>query len=466
GGLFAALTGAELDGHRYADAAVANGAVAILSERPLPLPIPQIVVPDSRAALAILANAFFGYPSHELAAVIGITGTDGKTTTSYILENILRHAGRSVGVIGTVGIRIGNGVSYDLGHQTTPESHLNQSYLREMADAGIEHAIVESTSHGLAMHRLDGTAFRIAGVTNVTHEHLEYHKTIENYRRAKAILIERVAENHGVVVLNADDPGASSMSAWAAGADVVHYGIHRDDSHLSAHNVVARNDGSDFQLRIGIERNHLHLPLVGEFNVANALLAAGLANALGIAATTIAEALSKPVAVPGRMHRIDAGQPFNVVVDYAHTPESLTKILTLLRGLHPGSRLIAVFGSAGDRDVQKRPMQGRVAAELADYAIFTNEDPRREDAEKILRDIASGAIERDGVEGRTFEIVVDRRAAIALAFERAQPGDCVLLAGKGHEQSISWNGIELPWDETTVAEELLAERGYTSRILS
>lgn len=459
GALFTALPGADFDGHAYIETAVANGAVAVLCEHPVEVVVPQLIVPDSRASLAQIATVFYGDPSLALPT-IGITGTDGKTTTSYLLERILQYAGRKTGVIGTVGIRIGTDRTFDLGHQTTPESNLVQAFLREMADSQVDNAIIEATSHGLAMHRLDETHFRIAGVTNITHEHLEFHKTLDRYRRAKAILIERTAATGGVIVLNSDDDGARSMAPWAEGGDVHWYSMSDENAQIRASNIVFNRTSLTFDLSIFDITHPVLLPMIGDFNVSNALCAAGLAHASGIAASTIAEALHQPIEIPGRLHVLERGQPFSVVVDYAHTPESLRKILGLLRSLHANGRIIVVTGSAGERDPGKRPLQGAVCSQLADFSIFTSEDPRNEDPDRIIDEIAVGARSAGGVEGRDFSHVTDRRQAIADAFAMATEGDCVLLAGKGHETSIIWGFKHVPWNEAEVAVELLAARGF------
>ncbi len=462
GALFAALPGSDFDGHAYIGNAVSQGAVTILCEHPvdLPLHVPQIVVADSRAALAQIAAAFHANPSRQMQT-IGITGTDGKTSTSYILESILQFAGRTTGVIGTVGVRIGAERSYDLGHQTTPESNLVQAFLREMADSKVDDAIIEATSHGLAMHRLDGTEFRIAGVTNITHEHLEFHKTIEQYRNAKAMLVERTAALGGVVVLNADDEGARSMASAAHGAETHWFSMLDDRAEIHALDVVSSRESLTFTLTMFEKSYPVRLPMIGTFNVANALLASGISHAAGVSSEVIANALDRPVEIPGRLRLIDQGQPFTVVVDYAHTPDSLQKILELLRVLHTGRRVIIVTGSAGERDAGKRPMQGNVCARLADFSVFTSEDPRNEDPERIIEEIAFGARDAGGTEGVDFSRVTDRRQAIADAIAMASPGDCVLLAGKGHETSIIWGFEHRPWNESAVVMETLAARGYS-----
>jgi UDP-N-acetylmuramoyl-L-alanyl-D-glutamate--2,6-diaminopimelate ligase len=462
GDLFAALRGADFDGHDFLDDAACRGAAALLVEQPVDIPIAQIVVEESRAALAPLSAAFFGHPSRELG-VIGITGTDGKTTTSYLVDHVLRSAGAKTGMIGTVAIRIGEREDRHASRQTTPESSDVQRYLRQIIEEGASWAILESTSHGLAMHRLDAVRFRIGAVTNITHEHLDFHGTVEGYRRAKAILVERVGEAGGTVVINADDLGAMAIEPFAAGAALVRYSTQRANADLRAVDVQPGAAGTRFRLAT---RDHgaaeVDLPLIGAFNVSNALCAAGVALAAGLDLPAIASALSSAPTIPGRMARVEMGQPFAVVVDYAHTPDSLQKVLTLLRGLHPAGRLIAVFGSAGERDREKRPLQGAVSARLADITVVTSEDPRNEDAEAIIAQIAAGA-EADGAEpGERLFQVTDRREALRIAFALARPGDCVLLAGKGHEGSIIWGREKRPWNEAGVARELLAEAGYVA----
>jgi UDP-N-acetylmuramoyl-L-alanyl-D-glutamate--2,6-diaminopimelate ligase len=461
GDLFAALPGSDFDGHRYIPAAVERGAAAVLAEQQIESEVPVILVDDSRAALASISTAFYGDPSRELT-MIGLTGTDGKTTTSFLVRDLLQAGGYQTGLIGTVGISIGDGTEYHLPHQTTPESNLVQGYLREMVERGTRAAILEATSHGLHMHRLNGTHFSIAGVTNITREHLEYHKTLENYRRAKAILIERVAASNGVVVLNADDDGSRSMESWTQGASVVWYGTKSSRTELFATNIVVSNTGSRFDLHAEGKIWPVSLPLLGDFNVANALCAIGVARAAGMVIPAIVEVLAGASGVPGRLNPLNQGQPFSVVVDYAHTPESLGKVLRLLRGLHPHGRLIVVSGSAGERDPGKRPLQGAVTARFGDISIVTSEDPRNEDPETIIHEIAKGARDQGATDGETLFEITGRREAIRHAMAIARAGDCVLLAGKGHETSIIWGFEHRPWDEAGVAREELARLGFLS----
>ena len=423
--------------------------------------VPQLIVPDSRADLATIAARFFGHPSRELR-VIGITGTDGKTTTSYIVDHILRSAGRVTGMVGTVSVRIG-GVTVDHEtRQTTPESVDIQRYLRRMVECGVTDTILEATSHGLDLHRLDHTRFVVGAVTNITLEHLEHHKTIEAYRRAKAILFEQVGAVGGDAIINLDDEGAASMRSYCGGCRrIMTYSLRDANADLWGEIDASGLNGSSGAIHTSDATYPFDIPLVGPFNVSNALAALGIAMASGIRLAEGTAALASVPPIPGRMTSIDAGQPFGVIVDYAHTPESLDKVLRLLRDLRSPGRLIVVFGSAGERDAIKRPLQGKVAAERADIAIITNEDPRFEDAEAIIREIAAGAFAAGGIENESVFCVTERRDAIALAFRLAQRADTILLAGKGHERSIIWDGRKLPWDEATVAREELANLGWT-----
>jgi UDP-N-acetylmuramoyl-L-alanyl-D-glutamate--2,6-diaminopimelate ligase len=461
GALFVALRGGYADGHDYVQAAVANGAVALMVEWQMPVSVPQIVVPNSRRDLAALAATFYGRPAEQLD-VIGVTGTDGKTTTSYILDHILRSTGRVTGVIGTVSVRIADQTVDHETRQTTPESAEIQRLLRQMVDSGVSDAIIEATSHGLDLHRLDHVRFAVGVATNITQEHLEHHKTRDAYWRAKARLFERVSDEGGVAVVNWDDEGARSMSEYCKGASrLIGYSIGSQEAEIHASIERTGLQGSSGRIHLEGATYPFELPLIGTFNVSNALAALGAAVAQGVDAMSAVESLSSAPPVPGRMVLIDHGQPFSVVVDYAHTPESLRKVLTLLRDLRPDGRLIAVYGSAGERDAIKRPIQGRVVAELADISIITNEDPRYEDAESILAEIAAGAYAVGGEQGSSVFTIVERRDAIRKALELARPGDTVLLAGKGHERSIIWNGVKHPWDEASVASEELAAMGWS-----
>ena len=460
GFLFAALRGGDFDGHTFVPEAIARGVSALLVERLSETTVAQVLVPDTRAALSFVAARFFGDPAREVPC-LGITGTDGKTTTAFLIDHLLRSAGLRTGMIGTVAVRIGDAVVAHASRQTTPESTEIQRNLRAMVTAGCDWAVLEATSHGLAMHRLDHLPFRIAAVTNVTHEHLDFHGSLAAYRRAKGLLVERVAETGGVVVVNADDAGALSLLEWGKGAEIVRYGWRGEKLDLWAEDLVVSGEGSRFTLARGTgERAAVRLPMLGEFNVANALCAAATALACGLDLAAVSKGLQIAPGVPGRMAVVAAGQPFAVVVDYAHTPEALEKVLRLLRGLHPGGRLAVVFGSAGERDTGKRAVQGAVATRFADFSVLTSEDPRFEDADAIIHEIAVGAKAAGGEEGVTFVREADRATAIRRVLGWARPGDCVLLAGKGHEESMIWGRKKRPWDETAEAWAALAELGF------
>jgi UDP-N-acetylmuramoyl-L-alanyl-D-glutamate--2,6-diaminopimelate ligase len=458
GSLFVALRGTYFDGHQFVDEAVSRGAAAVMVETQPPPGTPAIVAPNTRAALARIAAAFFDWPSHDLH-VVGITGTDGKTTTSYLVDAILRAAGFRTGLVGTVSVRIGNAVVEHETRQTTPESVEIQRYLRQMVEQGCSWAILEATSHGLDLHRLDHVRFQIGAVTNITLEHLEHHKTVAAYRRAKGILFERVGAASGVAVINLDDEGARAMIPFAKGAQILTYSTE-GEADISAHAITSSVSGSRFRIRAGEEEVDIALPLVGRFNVSNALCAAGVAMAAEVDLATVAQALERAPVVPGRMMSVEAGQPFSVIVDYAHTPDSMSKVLTLLRNLNPSGRLIAVSGSAGERDRVKRPMQGEVSAKLADISIFTSEDPRFEDPDQIIEEIAAGATQAGAERGKDFFCITDRAEAVRLALSLARPGDCVALLGKGHERSIIWGFEKRPWDEAQVARTILEEMGF------
>lgn len=473
GSLFAALPGQHADGLDFASQAVAAGAVAILAERAAPgLAVPQILVHDARPALALAAAWFHDFPSAALG-IVGITGTDGKTTTSYLVRAMLEASGYPTGLVGTIDV-VAGGVS--LGNDaraTTPEAPDLQGYLARMVEAGDRFAVVESTSHGLAQHRLGSVAYDIAVLTNLTQEHLEFHGTLEAYRAAKRRLFEwlRVGSQNPEkgwgkhAVLNVDDPAAKDFAeaARGGGANVLTYGA--DPAALVRPTSVREDAGG---LRIGVAtprwQGDVTIRLAGRFNVHNALAAVAVGEALDLDPGRIREGLASLERVPGRMQRIEQGQPFGVVVDYAHTADSLAKVLDNLAPLAAagGGGLVVVFGSAGDRDRVKRPLMGRVAAERCRVVVITDEDPRSEDRQAILEEIAAGAEARGKRRGQDLLLIPDRREAIGRALALAAPGDVVLLAGKGHEKTIEMADGDVPWDEAGAAREALAQLGYSA----
>jgi UDP-N-acetylmuramoyl-L-alanyl-D-glutamate--2,6-diaminopimelate ligase len=472
GACFVAIRGRSADGHRFIPEALARGATLIVGEEPPPPGFPSdrvyARVADSRRALGTLAAAFYGHPSARME-VIGVTGTDGKTTTSNLIEALLAAAGRRTGLMSTVDVKIGATREPNNTRFTTLEAPEVQHTLARMAEAGTECAVVETTSSGLALHRVEGVRYDVAVLTNITSEHLEVHGTLENYRRAKAMLFEAVDPAcpkdlpfaiPRACVLNADDGSFGYVKGFCA-APVLSYGIDAP-ADVRAEAVELGTDGTRFRALLPDGSAFaVATPLVARFNVSNCLAAIAVGFLHGIAPEVMQRALAEFGGVSGRMERIACGQPFTVIVDYAHTAESLEKVLQVLRPVTSG-RLIAVFGSAGDRDRVKRPAMGAVAARLADFAVITDEDPREEDAMVILREIAAGAEAAGAREGVRYACVVDRRAGIAAALAMARPGDTLLLAGKGHEQSLIVGKRKLPWDERRVAQEELAKLGYAA----
>ena len=480
GSLFVAVPGEHADGHDFVAAAAAAGAVVAIVERPLDVAIPQLVVDHARRALASAAGWWYGDPSAELG-VVGITGTDGKTTTSFLATAALEAAGLPTGMLGTAALEIGELREPNPEHATTPEAPRLQAILRAMVAAGDRVAVVETTSHGLALERVAGIRYDVAILTNVTHEHLELHGTWEAYRDAKRLLFDRLAvgpdnpakPDRGwprTGIVNANDPSAEVFveATRRAGARVVTYSAN--PSRRPADVVATNSIVMPFELGGGLRMAYatpratgeLRTRLVGPFNEDNFLAVLALGEALDLDPERVREGLESVAQIPGRMERIVAGQPFEVIVDYAHTPASLDGALRTLRLLARPRRgeLIVVFGSAGERDTLKRPDMGQIAGRQARLVVLTDEDPRGEDREAILAEIAAGATAAGKRRDVDLFLIPDRRAAIRAAFERARPGDIVLLAGKGHEATILYADHAEPWDERAEAAAALADLGY------
>lgn len=453
GTLFFAVPGVHVDGHDYVPGAIERGATAVVVERELDeIAVPQLIVDSSRRALADAADAWFGRPSEHLE-VIGVTGTDGKTTTTFMAVAMLLAEGRNPGLIGTVARRVGNVQESNDDRNTTPEALELQQLLAEMVAAGNDSVVMEATSHGLALDRVRNCRFDAGILTTVTSEHLEFHGTLEAYRAAKAKLVEEAP----LAVLNADDATFGYFLDRARDR-VVTYGVEAD-ADVRATAVDAGADGTRFTVRGPRWSGEVSLQIPGWFNVHNALAVLALAEGLGLDPAVAARGVSQLSGVPGRMERIDEGQPFTVIVDYAHTADALEKVLGILRPLTAG-RLIAVFGSAGERDRTKRPAMGAVSARHADVTIVTDEDPRLEDGHAINREIATGALHAGAVEGENLFVIDDRREAIGHAITLARAGDVILLAGKGHEQCIIYGTERRWWDEREVARRALRSTGF------
>ncbi len=479
GDLFVAYPGVAVDARRFIPAALAGGAAAVVTEardeserRALAAggSVPFVFVPDAREALAFLSAAWHDFPSRRLT-VVGVTGTDGKTTTASLICSIFQTAGFETGLVSTVAAFIG-GKAVDTGfHTTTPDAPELESYLAQMVAQGARYAVVESTSLGLAQKRLAAVEYDVAVVTNITHEHLnDHHDSFEEYRAAKRMLFERLLSSMRkpgvakVSVLNRDDSSYDYLAAIKPDVQLSYAVGHPAD--LRASNITHSPAGLSFDVQFGPSDTLPHewgrvgwglaieSPLIGRYNVSNVLAALAVAASQGIAPDAMQKGIRRVQAVPGRMERINRGQPFTVVVDFAHTPNALDNALSALRDLTE-RRLTVVFGCAGLRDTQKRPMMGEIAGRRADTVVITAEDPRTESLDDILRQIAAG-LERAGRrEGLDYFKIPDRGEAIAFALGRARPGDLVVVAGKGHERSMCFGTTEYPWSDQEAVKQVL-----------
>ena len=484
GYLFVAMPGSSVDGHAYIPAAIQSGAAAVVGEKLMgELSIPYIRVENSRQALTWLAAAFCGYPARKLT-VIGVTGTDGKTTTCNLLYQILLAAGLKAGLISTVNAVIGDEVLDTGFHVTTPDAPDIQRYLARMLASGLTHVVLETTSHGWAQHRVDACEFDVGVVTNITHEHLDQHGTYENYRAAKARLFQSLEITHPkpqgnprLAVFNKDDSSYEYLSSLFQSKTSNQHSKIQISSYGLGDSADVRAESIEYSVQ-GLHFNAVGpgfiVPvtsaLVGAFNVSNCLAALTVAVfGLGLDPKMAAQGIAALPGVPGRMERIDLGQPFTAIVDFAHTPNALQVAIETVRNMQkspshavegPGvrkGRIIVIFGSAGLRDRQKRRMMAEVAARLADISILTAEDPRTESLAEIMDEMATGARLQGGVEQKTFYRVADRGDAIRLAVNLAQPGDILMACGKGHEQSMCFGVTEYPWDDRTAMRAALSE---------
>jgi UDP-N-acetylmuramoyl-L-alanyl-D-glutamate--2,6-diaminopimelate ligase len=462
GALFIAIRGTTYDGHRFLVDAVRRGAICAVGEEEDPrLGIPYIQVHDSRQVLAQTASAWYGHPTRSLV-MVGVTGTDGKTTTCNLIYQILLTAGLKVGMVTTVKAVLGEQLLDTGFHVTTPDALQVQSFLAEMINAGLTHCVLEATSHGLAQRRVLPDEFDVAVITNITHEHLDYHGTYEDYRQAKGMLfaglkgsLAKAMHVEKAAILNRDDSSYDFLRDLTSVRQLTYGLVPGADMVGNLHESSL--DGLRFSVHAESYEIDIQSPLIGEYNLSNCLAAfAAAVGALGIEPELAARGIAAMQAVPGRMELIEMGQPFTAVVDFAHTPNALRRALQTARGLTQ-ERVIAVFGSAGLRDRAKRRMMAEVSTRLADLTILTAEDPRSESLDDILEEMAEGARSEGGVEGSSFWRVPDRGEALRTAVRMARSNDLVIACGKGHEQSMCFGSIEHAWDDRTALRAALAE---------
>lgn len=479
GDLFVAMPGGTVDGHNYIQKAIENGAVAILGEKDVDgFNVPYIRLSNTRHALTWLASAFYHFPARQLT-VIGVTGTDGKTTTSNIIYKILIAAGIKAGMISTVNAVIGDKVLDTGFHVTTPDAHDVQKYLAQMVEAGLTHVVLETTSHGWAQHRVDACEFDVAVLTNITHEHMDEHGSYENYRAAKARLFESLTwtkekkqGNPRLGVINRDDEKSFDFLNDFIKVNKINYGLN-ESADVQAENIEYTPAGIKFDVSLGDLRVvnlgelskksdkagkiTIKSKLVGAYNVSNCLAAfTATVYGLGIEPEIAAKGIDSLEGIPGRMERIDLGQNFTAIVDFAHTPNALKSAIETARTMSNG-KVIAIFGSAGLRDKEKRRMMAEIGAQLADYVILTAEDPRTESLSQILNEMESGIPVEKRSEGKSYWKIPDRGEAIKFAIRLAKEGDIVLSCGKGHEQSMCFGKTEFLWDDRTAMRAALAE---------
>mgnify|MGYP006106705377 FL=1 len=464
GDVFVAIKGMVADGHDYLDEAVRNGAIALILDQGrsrVDIPIPQYEVRNSRASLAKISTAFENYPGDSLC-LVGVTGTNGKSTTSFILNSILGKASLTTGMMTTIETRIGDKVLDNGTRLTSQEAPYIQSKLATMKSSGCSHVIIEATSIGLDMHRLDGCKFDVAIFTNLTSDHLDYHGDLASYVQAKTLLFRKLKEN-GHAVINGSDEYARVFTEIAAGqgATTSEYNIN------NVTNIKMSTSGTAFEYTFAGANNSekIQSRLVGNYNLENMLAAIQTAESLGIKPDFIRSGIEELEQIPGRMEVV-CREPFTVIVDYAHTEDSVEEVLGTLDQISHAARKIVIVGCAGERDRDRRTGIGRALAHGANYALLTDEDPRGEDSMQILDEIATAMTQVGKTEGEFFEKIPDRRAAIKRAFELAEEGDIVLIAGKGHESSIEYKSGVIPWSDVDTAIEVLNELGLEADPIS
>ena len=445
GGMFVAIAGFASDGNRFIPMAMSKGAAVVVTAKRPVQDVPYVLVENDRLALALIGTNFYGHPA-EAMTIIGITGTNGKTSVTLLLKQVLENVlGAKVGLIGTMGNMVGD--EHIPSERTTPESFELQGLFAQMRDAGCTHVVMEVSSHALTLDRVGGMHFDVAAFTNLTEDHLDFHKTMDAYCDAKAMLFGRC----GKAVINADDSYAHRMLSQAK-CPVITFSVKGEGS-LNAKNLDLHAEGIHFTAAVVDKEVEVSLPIPGKFTVYNAMTVMGIAYSLGISLENSAEALAKAKGVKGRIEVVPTpGKPYSVLIDYAHTPDGLENVLSSVRDFCKG-RLISVFGCGGDRDPIKRPIMGKIGVELADFAIITSDNPRTEDPLAIIDDIVKGVDDSMG----PYVVVPERRTAIRYAMDIAQKDDIIVLAGKGHETYQEIHGVKYHLDEREEVEAHLAE---------
>ncbi|MBM7701770.1 UDP-N-acetylmuramoyl-L-alanyl-D-glutamate--2,6-diaminopimelate ligase [Metabacillus iocasae] len=451
GSLFICVKGYTVDGHDYAHMAVEKGARAIIAEKPLNVNVPVVIVKDTKRAMAVLADSFYKQPTQKLH-LIGVTGTNGKTTTTHLMEHIFKANKKKTGLIGTIEIRIGDD-AYDV-KNTTPESVTLQQTFHQMVEEQVDVAMMEVSSHALDLGRVHGCDFDVAVFTNLTQDHLDYHKTMDDYRRAKGLLFAQLgnAYNHSkpkFAILNVDDEATSEYIRSTA-ATVITYGIDKE-CDIRATNIQMTSAGTTFTLVTPTETAEVKMKLIGKFSVYNVLAATAACLVSGVSLSLIVEQLANIEGVSGRFEVVDEGQPFTVVVDYAHTPDSLENVLRTVKQFAKGS-IYAIVGCGGDRDRTKRPLMANIAAENSTEAVLTSDNPRSEDPQQILEDMIKG------ISTSNYVTIIDRKEAIQYAINKAERDDVIIIAGKGHETYQIIGSEVFDFDDREVARQLIREK--------
>ncbi|MGN1386334.1 MAG: UDP-N-acetylmuramoyl-L-alanyl-D-glutamate--2,6-diaminopimelate ligase [Bacillus sp. (in: firmicutes)] len=451
GSLFVCVKGYTVDGHDFAEAAVASGAAAIVAEKPLPLSVPVVVVKDTYRAMAMLADTFYGHPTQKLK-LIGITGTNGKTTISHLIEKLMSDDDKKTGLIGTMYTKIADQVIET--KNTTPDSVTLQKTFHAMVEEGVDTAVMEVSSHALELGRVHGCDYDLAIFTNLTQDHLDFHKTMERYKFAKSLLFSQLGnayydDRRKYAIINVDDEAAGDLIKYTA-AHIVTYGIDQE-ADVRATDIEITSSGTTFMLHAREEKLPMKLQLVGKFSVYNVLAAVSAGLCLGLELPKIIESLEEVKGVSGRFELVNEGQDYTVIVDYAHTPDSLENVMKTVNEFAKGDTFVVV-GCGGDRDKTKRPIMANIACEYATYPIFTSDNPRTEKPEDILQDMEAG------VSGKSYTTIIDRKEAIYACVKQAKPGDVIVIAGKGHETYQEIGKQRFDFDDRVIARQAIQEQ--------